>query len=103
MRNLYPLIALTEARVSVARGERERALEQLARAEQIASAMQMRPMVWQARAEAARVLSELGRVAEAEQKRREAQAMIDQIAGLFTDEKLRAMYLESASQKTSLK
>jgi len=59
----------------------------------------MRPMVWQARVEAAKVLDALGRTAEAEAKRRDARAMIDEIAALFTDENLRAAFVESAMRK----
>ena len=61
----------------------------------------MRPLVWQARAGAARVLSGAGRTSEAEAKRSEAKDMVDEIAGLFKDEKLRGMFLESATSKLS--
>ena len=61
--------------------------------------MQMRPLVWQARAGAAQVLSGAGRASEAEAKRSEARDMIDEIASLFEDEKLRGMFLENATSK----
>ncbi len=70
-----------------------------ARLEELALEMQMRPLVWQARAGAAQVLAMLGRHGEAEAHRREARAMIDQIVGLFQDEKLRAMFVESATRR----
>jgi ATP/maltotriose-dependent transcriptional regulator MalT len=101
MKFLYPLVAFTDAQVSAARGESEGALEQFGRAEELAAAMQMRPLVWQAQAGAAAVLSALGRAAEAEAKRRQARAVIDEIAGLFEDEKLGEMFAESALGKIS--
>jgi tetratricopeptide (TPR) repeat protein len=99
MKYLLPEISMAEARLSAARGESGRALEQFAQAEALASEMTMRPLVWQAHAEAARLLSALDRAGDAEIKRRQARAMIDEIAGLFTDERLRATYVESATRK----
>jgi hypothetical protein len=58
--------------------------------------MTMRPLAWQARAGAARSLVALGRADEAERKQREARAMIDEIAGLFEDEAMRAMFVAQA-------
>src|SRR5581483_7944452 len=75
MKHFYPEIDLVEGRVYAARGQSERALELFAQAESGAAAMTLRPLVWQARAEAASVLSSLGRQAEAESQRRAAQAM----------------------------
>ena len=99
MRHLVPEMMLAEAKVSAARGEFDRALEAFAQAETAALSMTMRPMAWQARAGAAKVLTALGRAAEAEAQRRAARAMIDEIAGLFRNESLRATYLESALKK----
>jgi class 3 adenylate cyclase/tetratricopeptide (TPR) repeat protein len=99
MKFLFPLVDFADAQVSAARGENERALEQFGRAEELAAAMQMRPLVWQAQAGAARALSALGHAAETEAKRRQARAVIDEIAGLFEDETLQEMFLESALGK----
>jgi len=102
MKNLYPLVWLTEARISAANGNLERALEQFARAEALALEMTMRPLVWQARAAAAGILSALGRTGEAEARRQGARGMIDEIAGLFADERLRVMFVESATRRTDI-
>jgi tetratricopeptide (TPR) repeat protein len=99
MKHFYPLIAVTNAQVSVARGKAEGALEQFARAEALAITMQMRPLVWQARAGAIRVLSASGHASEAEAKRRAAAETIDEIARLLEDENLRATFVESATSK----
>jgi tetratricopeptide (TPR) repeat protein len=99
MRWLYPLVALTEASVSAARGESDRALEHFARAEELALQMQMRPIVWQARAGAAQALDTLGRSGEADAERRAARSLIAEIADLFQDQGLRASFMESASRK----
>jgi tetratricopeptide (TPR) repeat protein len=102
MKHLYPEVAFAEAKVSEARGEHERALEQCAQVEAAAQDMTMRPIAWQVRVEAANVLTRLGRAAEAEVKRREACVIVDEIAGLFTDETLRAMFVQSAKEKIDL-
>jgi type 1 glutamine amidotransferase len=85
--------------VSAAEENQERALEQFARAEALAIAMQMWPLVWQARIGAAQMLSALGRVSEADTKRHAAAETIDKIVGLFEDENLRAAFVESATSK----
>jgi tetratricopeptide (TPR) repeat protein len=99
MKHLYPFVELADGRVRAALGETKPALQSFARCEELALEMQMRPLVWQARASAAQVLSALGHAEEADEKGRMARAMIDEIAGLFEDDSLRAMYVESATQK----
>ena len=101
MKHFYPLLAFAEAQVSLARGEPQSALEEFLRAEELALEMQMRPLVWQARSGAAQALSAVGRTSEAQAKRDQARAMIDEIAGLFEDEKLRSIYVNSATGKIS--
>ncbi len=56
--------------------------------------MSLRPITMQARAGMAEVLLTQGRTAEAEEKRRAVQAMQDEMAALFPDEKLRALSVE---------
>jgi class 3 adenylate cyclase/tetratricopeptide (TPR) repeat protein len=99
MRLYYPLIAQGEARIAVARGDTAEALERYTQAADLALQMQMRPMVWQVRADAAHLLAALGRQAEAETRRLEARAMVEEIAGLFQDVSLRTEFLEGAQAK----
>ena len=99
MRNYYPLIALAEGSVRTAQGESDAALKGFARAEALAEEMQMRPVVWQARAGAAEVLSAIGRPEEAEAKRSDAKASIGEIAELFQDGDLGDKFLVSATAK----
>ena len=99
MKHLYAFVAFAGAQVSAAQGRWEQALDSFTRAEEQALRMQMRPLVWQARAGAAQVLSGAGRTSKAEAKRAEARHMVDEIAGLFNDEKLRGTFLESATSK----
>ncbi len=99
MKNLYALTAFTDARVSAACGAQERALEQFAGAAALALEMQMRPLAWQSRAGAASVLAALGRGDEAELRRREARALVDEIADSFDDGELRTRYVESAARQ----
>lgn len=98
MRHFYPLVALTEGQLDAAQGELGPALERFKVAEEQAVEMGMRPLVWQARAAAARVLSQTGREDEAEQKREQALAIINEIADLFEDEELRSQHLASATK-----
>jgi tetratricopeptide (TPR) repeat protein len=99
MQNNYPLVALAEGQISAAAGRRDDALEQFARAESLAREMGMRPYVWQALDGAAKELSTTGRSAEAEEHRRQAFMMIDEIAVMMTDGELRAAFLRSATSK----
>ena len=103
MQHHYPDIALADARVSAARGETERALDQFDHAEKFALVMNMRPIIWQARAGAAKVFDTLNRKDEANAKHREARAMIDEIAALFRDAKMRGLFFENATQRLNLK
>jgi ATP/maltotriose-dependent transcriptional regulator MalT len=98
----YPLIALGDARIAASDGETNGALEHFARAEGLAREMQMLPLLWQAQVGAAHLLASLGRVAEAEEKRRQAQAVIAEIASMFTDQNLGAMFLDSATRRKAL-
>jgi class 3 adenylate cyclase/tetratricopeptide (TPR) repeat protein len=99
MAYLEPFLDWADAQVSAARGDNARALERYARAEERALSMKMRPTVWQARAGAAALLAAMGRARDADAKRQSARAMIDEIATLFEDEKLKAMFVESAVKK----
>ncbi len=100
MKYYFPLIALVEAQVKAARGEVELALETYARAEDWALEMGMRPRVWLARDGAARLLIQADRTDEANTKRREAEAMLDEIGDLFEDEDLRKRFVESAKERS---
>jgi tetratricopeptide (TPR) repeat protein len=96
MRHYYPLIAFAAAQVSDRSGNAEKALEGFARAEKLAADLQMRPLVWMAQAGAASVLLATDRATEANEKRIQAKAVIDEIGKMFQDEKLRGMYLAGA-------
>ena len=99
MQHFYPLVFFAEGQVSAGRGDPESVLQRFGRGEELALQAGMRPLVWQARAAAAGVLETLARPDDAAEKRDAAQAMIDEIAGLFQDESLRDLYLESATAK----
>jgi tetratricopeptide (TPR) repeat protein len=99
MQSYYPLIALTDGQISSASGERDEALKQFGIAESLARGMGMRPYVWQALAGAAQELSAAGRSAEAEEQRRQAFIVINEIAEKIADGELRAAFLRSAKSK----
>ena len=61
MQHFYAFVAFAGAQVSAAQGLGDQALDGFTRAEEHAIRMQMRPLVWQARAGAAQVLSGAGR------------------------------------------
>ena len=81
------------------RGDAEQALESFASGEELAAQMGMRPMVLQLRGEAARVLASTGRNGEADEKRADARAAIEEMAALFKDDGLRSRFVESATAK----
>lgn len=98
MRHLYPLMSLASAQVSLATGDTTQALESFNRAEELASEMTMRPWTWKAQAGAAQVLAGLGRQEESAAKRSSALATLNEMARLFEDPKLSAMFLEDATK-----
>ena len=99
MKHLYPLVALAEAQVNLAKGQNERALEDFERCESLALEMQMRPLVLQSRLGAAQILNESGQSDQAAAKQADARAMIEEMAGLFEDDALRRMFIESEESK----
>jgi class 3 adenylate cyclase/tetratricopeptide (TPR) repeat protein len=101
MQNYTPLIALVDGQVSVAAGRREVALDQFAIAASSAREMGMLPTLWKAQVAAARELDADGRSAGAEEKRREATAVIEEIAARMADDELRAAFLRSTRAKVS--
>ncbi len=102
MKHLYPLVAYADGQVQFASGEKGGALGQFKAAEALALEMRMRPMVWQSRAGAANVLTAMERAEEANAKRQEARKMIEEIAGLFTDQEMRATFVKSATSKLEM-
>jgi hypothetical protein len=56
----------------------------------------MRPFVWWTQATEARLLAAFGRDAEAQVKRRQARAIIDELAGMFKEVDLKTMFLQGA-------
>jgi len=96
MHHFYPVIAMAAAQLAGAAGDVATALTHMERMERTAGEMNMRPFVWQAKAGIAGMLDATGRPAEAEAKRQEARAVIEEIGELFTDERLKSIYLENA-------
>ncbi|MFQ6027931.1 MAG: hypothetical protein ACE5Q6_10605, partial [Dehalococcoidia bacterium] len=99
MKHLYPLVALGQAQVNMAKGEYVKALEEFERCESLALEMQMRPLVLQARLGAAQALSESALSEKGDAKLADARTMIDEMAGLFSDDELRRRFIESAAGK----
>ena len=85
--------ALAAAQLHAAREEHERALGFFDDAETRARAMNLRPILLDARLGAAQSLDAIGRVQDANAKRAQAQAMRSEIADLISDVKLRTAYL----------
>ena len=98
MQHMYPAVSWVHGRVCQASGDLDSALTNFARATDLGLGLGMRPVVWQARASEADVLASLGRGDDARAKRDEARATIDEIAGLFSDEDMRAAFLGGAER-----
>ncbi len=96
MRNVYPLIDLTLARIAAAANAWDDALAHFTAAASEAQAMGMRPYLWQAQAGMAQAWATLGHSEEAEVSRAAAAATIAEIAALFKDDDLRARFLAQA-------
>jgi tetratricopeptide (TPR) repeat protein len=96
MRQFLPFSHLLDARLARAGGELERALELAREAERQAEALGFRPARAQALMEAAGVLRDLGRAADADFEAQRASGVIDDIAGGFRDAALSEMYVRHA-------
>jgi len=99
MQNILPLTYSTMGKVLAAQGEVEGALQAFEQAESAALKLGMRPVVWESRLAAAELLEQAGRGEEAQQKRAEGKATIDEIAGLLQDETLREAYVGHTLEK----
>jgi class 3 adenylate cyclase/tetratricopeptide (TPR) repeat protein len=99
MRPYQALVALAEGQLDAARGAHERALARLDEAETRAASMRMRPTLLEARLTAATSLRALGRASEADEKRAQARAVMNEIAAFISDTAARRTYLEDVSQR----
>ncbi len=99
MKYLYPLLDWTDAQVSAASGNSQRALDLFVQAEALAKEMKIRPLLWQIQLSAAKMLSAMNRAQEAEAKWNAARQVVNEIAGLFRDDSLRQAFVESATAK----
>ena len=98
MQFIYPLVAQAAGRVAAARGDQAGALAAFEQAERLAQPLELRPIIWQARAQAARALAALGRLAEAEAQRAAAHRMVDEIGAQLADPDLREKFLQQAGR-----
>jgi len=93
------MVEVADARLSAANGDIESALSHYKEADKLAVEMGMLPTALQARMGMMAVLAGVGRVADAQAAHLAAQAMIDEIAGLFRDDNYRQMFVESATER----
>jgi class 3 adenylate cyclase/tetratricopeptide (TPR) repeat protein len=99
MKNHYPFVGLVQGKIAASQGDHLAALAALDEAEGFALEMGMRPYIWQARAQAARALSALGRSGEATAKRQAARQIVEEIAGLFANTELRDRFRAHADSQ----
>jgi len=74
-------------------------LQAFEQAESAALKLGMRPAVWESRLAAAELLEQAGQEEEAQRKRAEARATIEEIAVLLQDETLREAYVGHTLEK----
>jgi class 3 adenylate cyclase len=96
------IIALAQGRLNAAEGKHDDALKSFADAQARAASLKMRPTVLQACLDAASSYDALGDPVHANEKRAAAQAMIEEIAALITDDKTRQAYLASVSLQSEM-
>ncbi|RLT39319.1 MAG: zinc-ribbon domain-containing protein [Chloroflexi bacterium] len=96
---LHPLVAYAQGCVAEGRGETDAALAALARAERKGQSLGMRPLIWQARACAARVLRTAGRTEEAGLQAASAWEMAQEIGAIFQNPELSATFLAYAQAR----
>ncbi len=97
-----PFVALQDGQLQAARGEHTRAFELFKDAERRALAMNLRPIILDARLGAASSLDALGRASEANEKRAHAQTMLTEIANLFAEPAARDAYLQTVSLRLEM-
>ena len=96
MRSYYPFLELVDGYTSAATEDVDRAIRHFTEAVDWADRLSFRPTLWQAAAEAAALLDANGGSQEAEALRERGRAAVDEIAGFFTDERMREEYVERA-------
>jgi len=99
MKHVMPLISLTAGKVHRALGDVEKSLQHFEAAEAEALSLNMRPIVWQARTEAAGLLKASGQHEAAAAKGNASRSVVEEIVSLFRDPDLRAAYLDNVLEK----
>jgi class 3 adenylate cyclase/tetratricopeptide (TPR) repeat protein len=102
MKDIMPLVEITEGHLKEAKGDCDGALAHYDEAEQLSIKMGMRPAAMQARLSAAQALDKLGRREEADNKLESARAMAQEIASLIKNDSYRDMYLASLGGKLNV-
>jgi class 3 adenylate cyclase/tetratricopeptide (TPR) repeat protein len=95
----YPLTALIQGRVRAAAGQPELALSALDQAKQESRVMRMRPILWQAHAKSAEMLTNVGRIQEAKQERIIAEDVVAEIASQIENLELRQAFFNNVMAK----
>ncbi|RPJ38001.1 MAG: hypothetical protein EHM21_17490 [Chloroflexi bacterium] len=102
MQNYIPLLELTQGQLRRRQDDPRQALEHLDRAVALAESNDLRPILWQAHAEAALALRALSQAPAADERLRQAQAVIAEIAGLFKNESYRQVFLANTTRQLEL-
>ena len=85
--------------MAIAQGDQDSALESFQAAEALALEMNLRPIVWQSRLAQANIYDQAGQTAEADSRRQDALAVVEEIGLLFEDDTLRSQFRESAIEQ----
>jgi tetratricopeptide (TPR) repeat protein len=96
MVQIAPYVSLAMGKVHYAKGDYNKAIEDFSRAELTALEMDLRPVVWQAQANAAKALEISNQNGLAQGKRNRALDVIDEIKNLFEDQELRNIFATNA-------
>jgi ATP/maltotriose-dependent transcriptional regulator MalT len=93
MCHIYPLIFTVKGKIALAKGDHTSSASDFLEAKQRAEELGARSLIWQASVGAAEALEASGQAEAAFTERTYAREVVGEIAGLFSDQELRDIYL----------
>ncbi len=102
MKQVMPYLDLAMGNVYLAAGKLDAALKGFSRAEDAATTLGFRPLIWQAQAASAQVLHKVSEDEAAREKKILALEMINEIESFFEDQEMRDVFITNAMEVLNL-